>query len=52
MSSIPAAPTKKFNCGEQIINRAMRCKSEFQLEYIFLEMDHAIYNKVLEVLID
>ena len=28
----------------------MRCISELQLEYIFLEVDHAIYNKVLQVL--
>ena len=27
-----------------------RCKSELQLEYIFLEVDQAIYNKVLQVL--
>ena len=28
----------------------MRCKSELKLEYIFLEVDQAIYNKVLQVL--
>ena len=28
----------------------MRCKSELQLEYIFLEVNQAIYNKVLQVL--
>ena len=27
-----------------------RCKSELQLEYIFLEVGQAIYNKVLQVL--
>ena len=27
-----------------------RCKSELQLEYIFLEVDQATYNKVLQVL--
>ena len=49
MPSIPAPPTQK-NVIEEIINRAMRCKSELQLEYIFLEVDQAIYNKVLQVL--
>ena len=28
----------------------MRCKRELQLEYIFLEVDQAIYNKMLQVL--
>ena len=46
---IPAPPTQK-NVIDEIINRAMRCKSEPQLEYIFLELDQAIYNQVLQVL--
>ena len=41
---------RKKSVIETIINRAMRCKSELQLEYIFLEVDQAIYNKVLQVL--
>ena len=49
MPAIPAPPTQK-NVIEEIINRAMRCKSELQLEYIFLEVDQAICNKVLQVL--
>ena len=49
MPAIPVPPTQK-NVIQEIINRAMRCKSELQLEYIFLEVDQAIYNKVLLVL--
>ena len=48
MPAIPVPPTQK-NVIEEIINRAMKCKSELQLEYIFLEVDQAIYNKVLQV---
>ena len=48
MPAIPIPPTQK-NVIEEIINRAMKCKSELQLEYIFLEVDQAIYNKVLQV---
>ena len=47
MPAIPAPPTQK-NVIEEIINRSMRCKSELQIEYIFLEVDQAIYNKVLK----
>ena len=49
MPAIPGPPTQK-NVVAEIINRAMRCKSELQLEYIFLEVNQAIYNKVLQVL--
>ena len=49
MPTIPAPPTQTIVI-EEIINRAMRCKSELQPEYIFLEVDQAIYNKVLQVL--
>ena len=49
MPAIPS-PSIQKNVIEEIINRAMRCKSELQLEYIFLEVDQAIYNKVLQVL--
>ena len=49
MPAIPAPPTQK-NVIEEIINRAMRCKSKLQLQYIFLEVDQGIYNKVLQVL--
>ena len=49
MPALPAPPTQK-NVIEEIINRAMSNKSELQLEYIFLEVDQAMYNKVLQVL--
>ena len=49
MPAIPGPPTQK-NVVEEIINRAMRCKSELQLEYVFLEVNQAIYKKVLHVL--
>ena len=49
LPAIPGPPTQK-NVVAEIINRAMRCKSELQLEYIFLEVNQAIYNKVLQVL--
>ena len=49
MPAIPALPTQK-DVIEEIINTAVRCKSKHQLEYIFLELDQAIYNKVLQVL--
>ena len=49
MPALPAPPTQK-NAIEEIINRAMSNKSELQLEYIFLEVDQAMYNKVLQVL--
>ena len=41
---------RQKNVIEEITNRAIRCKYELQLEYIFLEVDQAIYNKVLQVL--
>ena len=43
-------PTIIKNVIEETINRAMRCKSELELEYIFLEVDQPIFNKVLQVL--
>ena len=51
MPALPAPPTQK-NVIEEIINRAMSNKSELQLEYIFLEVDQAMYNKVLQVLLN
>ena len=49
MPAIPAPPTQK-NVMEEIINRAMRCPNELELEHIFLEVGQAIYNKVLQVI--
>ena len=46
MPAISVPPTQK-NVIEEIMNRAMRCKSELQLEYIFLEVDQAIYNRMI-----
>ena len=51
MPALPAPPAQK-NVIEEIINRAMSNKSELQLEYIFLEVDQAMYNKVLQVLLN
>ena len=49
MPTISAQPTQE-NVIEEIINRAMRSKRELELEYIFLVVDQAIYNKVLQAL--
>ena len=49
MPAIPAPPTQK-NVIEEIMKRAMVCKKELELQYIFLEVDQAIYHKVLQVL--
>ena len=51
MPAIYVPPTQK-NVIEEIINRAMRSKSELQLDYIFLEVDQAIYNKALQVFLN
>ena len=49
MPAIPAPPTQK-NVIEEIINRAVRCPNELELEHVFLEVDQAIYKKVLQVI--
>ena len=41
-----SCPTNTKNVIEEIINKALRCKNELQLQYIFLEVDQAIYNEV------
>ena len=48
MPAIPAPPTQN-NEIEEIMNRAMRCPNELELEHIFLEVYQARYNKVLQL---
>ena len=51
MPAIPASPTQ-MNVIEEILNRTLTCMKELELPFIFLEVDQAIYNKVLQVLFD
>ncbi len=49
MPAITAPPTD-MNVILAILNRSVQCMTELKLDYIFLEADQAIYNKVLQVL--
>ena len=46
---ITDTPTKWSVCSE-IINRTIEIKDELELPFIFLECDHAIYAKVLQLM--
>ena len=48
MPAIPLPPTQK-NVIEEILNRNMRCEIELQLEYIFLEVNHIVIYKVIDI---
>ena len=44
------APPTDMNVILAIMDRTIDCMNELDLDYIFLEVDQAIYNKVLQVL--
>ena len=47
MSSIPASPTK-YEVNYQILETAEEVMDELELDYIFMEVDQAIYTKVMD----
>ncbi len=49
LPAITASPTN-MNVILGILNRTVKCMKELQLSYIFLEVDQAIYSKVLQVM--
>ena len=44
------APPTQMNVILSILDRTMKCKTELELDFIFMEVDQAIYNKVLQVM--
>ena len=49
LPAITASPTN-MNVILGILNRTVKCMKELHLSYIFLEVDQAIYSKVLQVM--
>ena len=44
------APPTEMNVNYEVINRKLSLKKELGLSYIFLEVDHATYAKILGVM--
>ena len=48
LSAILDSPTK-YKVIHEILRRSLECKEYLDLEFIFLEVDQAIYNKIIQV---